>query len=223
MHQQSYVFSQEWPEVCNELGIQEDDLLIFRRMDDVFFYLTVYRNEIEIRLTRRGESQKDDVFQISMAEYYDKVFKIKGRGKQLEDGYDTVVKMNKEFQGRQHIKTSDSIAYCRSADYVKKGIKVVQNAKHTKKMTMNASKRSGDGMDAEFFNFRHKGDYRLCLPVEIVKRAGLSDKLQPLSVQNMTGDVEVYETKTELNDGRLHYVIDGWQKFMSDNELEFGH
>ncbi|KAM0040997.1 putative transcription factor B3-Domain family [Helianthus debilis subsp. tardiflorus] len=90
-------------------------------------------------------------------------------------------------------------------------------------MTMNASKRSGDGMDAEFFNFRHKGDYRLCLPVEVVKRAGLSNKLQPLSVQNITGDVEVYETKTELNDGRLHYVIDGWQKFMSDNELEFGH
>ncbi|KAF5778973.1 putative transcription factor B3-Domain family [Helianthus annuus] len=71
----SYVFSQGWPEVCNDLGIQEDDLLIFRRMDDVLFDLTVYRNEIEIRLTKIGESHKDDVFQISKDEYYDKVFK----------------------------------------------------------------------------------------------------------------------------------------------------
>ncbi|MFS7910068.1 hypothetical protein Hanom_Chr02g00101951 [Helianthus anomalus] len=68
-------------------------------------------------------------------------------------------------------------------------------------MTKNARKVYGDGMDAEFFNFSRKGDYRLCLPVEVVNRAGLSDNLQPLSVQNMIGDVEVYETKTELNSG----------------------
>ncbi|MFS8025636.1 putative DNA-binding pseudobarrel domain superfamily [Helianthus anomalus] len=91
----------------------------------------------------------------------------------------------------------------------KKPVKAIQNVKHRKKMTTNASKVSGDGMDR--------------LPVEVVKRAGLSVNLQPLSVQNMTGDVEVYETNTELNNGRLRYAVDGWRKFMSDNHLEFGH
>ncbi|KAM0071462.1 putative transcription factor B3-Domain family [Helianthus debilis subsp. tardiflorus] len=90
-------------------------------------------------------------------------------------------------------------------------------------MTKNARKVSGDGLDAEFFNFSRKGDYRLRLPVEVVNRAGLSDNLQPLSVQNMTRDVEVYETKTELNSGTLRYAFDGWRKFMADNHLEFGH
>ncbi|MFS7984294.1 putative transcription factor B3-Domain family [Helianthus anomalus] len=77
-------------------------------------------------------------------------------------------------------------------------------------------------MDPEFFNFRRKGDYRLRLHVEVVNRAGLFDNLEPLYVQNMTGDVEVYETKTELNSGTLRYVVDGWRKFMADNQLEFG-
>ncbi|KAJ0612170.1 putative transcription factor B3-Domain family [Helianthus annuus] len=89
-------------------------------------------------------------------------------------------------------------------------------------MTKNARKVSGHGIDAEFFNFSRKGDYRLRLPVEVVNRAGLSDNLQPLSVQSMTGDVEVYETKAELNSGTLRYAIDGWRKFMADNHLEFG-
>ncbi|KAJ0601492.1 putative DNA-binding pseudobarrel domain superfamily [Helianthus annuus] len=78
-------------------------------------------------------------------------------------------------------------------------------------------------MDPEFFNFSRKGDYRLRLPAEVVDRAGLSDNLQPLYVQNMTRDVEVYETKTELNGGALRYAVDGWRKFMADNQLEFGH
>ncbi|MFS7966868.1 putative transcription factor B3-Domain family [Helianthus anomalus] len=61
------------------------------------------------------------------------------------------------------------------------------------------------------------------LPVEVVNRAGLSDNLQPLYVLNMTGDVEIYETKTELNGGTLCYAIDGWRKFIADNQLVFGH
>ncbi|MFS8034669.1 putative transcription factor B3-Domain family [Helianthus anomalus] len=52
------------PEVCNDIGIQDDDLLIFKRIDDVVFDLTVYRNETEIVLTKRTESDAD-VFKIS--------------------------------------------------------------------------------------------------------------------------------------------------------------
>ena len=57
----------------------------------------------------------------------------------------------------------------------------------------------------------------------VVNRVGLSESLQPISVQNMNGDVEVYETKTELNGGTLRYAVDGWRKFMEDNQLQFGH
>ncbi|MFS7997412.1 putative transcription factor B3-Domain family [Helianthus anomalus] len=58
----SYVFSQGWPQLCNDLGIQEDDLLVFEKLDDVLFGLTVYRDEIEIRLSKKVESDEDDVF-----------------------------------------------------------------------------------------------------------------------------------------------------------------
>ncbi|KAJ0678129.1 putative DNA-binding pseudobarrel domain superfamily [Helianthus annuus] len=74
----SYVFSHGWPELCNDLGIHEDDLLLFRKLDDVFFFffdLTDYRNEIEIRLSKRVESHEDDVFLISKADYYDTLLK----------------------------------------------------------------------------------------------------------------------------------------------------
>ncbi|MFS8025630.1 putative DNA-binding pseudobarrel domain superfamily [Helianthus anomalus] len=32
----SYVFSHGWPELCNDLRIHEDDLLLFRKPDDFF-------------------------------------------------------------------------------------------------------------------------------------------------------------------------------------------
>ncbi|MFS7935998.1 putative transcription factor B3-Domain family [Helianthus anomalus] len=53
----SYVFSQGWPEVCKDLGIQEDDLLI------------------EIRLSKKVEYDEDDVFQISKVDYYETLLK----------------------------------------------------------------------------------------------------------------------------------------------------
>ncbi|KAJ0680563.1 putative transcription factor B3-Domain family [Helianthus annuus] len=71
----SYVFSQGWPEVCKDLGIQEDDLLVFEKLDDVLFGLTVYRNEIKIRLSKKLESDEDDMFQISKADYYETLLK----------------------------------------------------------------------------------------------------------------------------------------------------
>ncbi|KAM0046960.1 putative transcription factor B3-Domain family [Helianthus debilis subsp. tardiflorus] len=71
----SYVFFQGWSEVCNDLGIQEDDLLVFEKLDDVLFGLTVYRNKIEIRLSKKVESDEDDVFQISKADYYETLLK----------------------------------------------------------------------------------------------------------------------------------------------------
>ncbi|MFS7974232.1 hypothetical protein Hanom_Chr09g00866161 [Helianthus anomalus] len=43
----------------------------------------------------------------------------------------------------------------------KKRLKAVQNVKHRKKITRNARKVSGVGMDPEFFNFSNKEDYRL--------------------------------------------------------------
>ncbi|MFS7931141.1 putative transcription factor B3-Domain family [Helianthus anomalus] len=71
----SFVFSQGWPEVFKDLGIEEDDLLVFEKLDDVLFGLTVYRNEIEIRLSKKVESDEDDVFQISKADYYETFLK----------------------------------------------------------------------------------------------------------------------------------------------------
>ncbi|MFS7966168.1 putative DNA-binding pseudobarrel domain superfamily [Helianthus anomalus] len=38
----------------------------------------------------------------------------------------------------------------------------------------------------------------------------------------MTGVVEAYDVKTELNDGKPRYALDDWRKFMSDNNMKFG-
>ncbi|MFS8004475.1 putative transcription factor B3-Domain family [Helianthus anomalus] len=153
----SYVFSQGWPKVCNNLGIKADDLLIFRKLDD-------------------------DVFQLSKAEYYDNVFK--------EDDKVCISEEDPSEEGKVH-------------------------SGKPKKVDVQKSLRKRDASQLKTMQDR--------LPVEVVKRAGLSEKLQPLSVQNMTGDVEVYETKTDLNEGKLRYAIDGWRKFMTDNDLQFGH
>ncbi|MFS7960688.1 putative DNA-binding pseudobarrel domain superfamily [Helianthus anomalus] len=111
--------------------------------------------------------------------------KEKGKAKVFADVSETIENLNKECKGRQRTTKSDSIPSRPSADYVK--LKAVQNVKHRKKVTRNARKVSGVGMDPEFFNFSHKGDYRL------------------------------------LNGGTLRYAVDGWKKFMADNQLEFGH
>ncbi|KAJ0492579.1 putative transcription factor B3-Domain family [Helianthus annuus] len=70
-----YVFSQGWTQLCNDLGVQEDDL-VFEKLDDVMFGLTVYRDEVEIRLSKKVESDDDDdVFQISKADYFKTLLK----------------------------------------------------------------------------------------------------------------------------------------------------
>ncbi|MFS7977090.1 hypothetical protein Hanom_Chr10g00900061 [Helianthus anomalus] len=70
-----------------------------------------------------------------------------------------------------------------------------KNVKHTK-ITKSARKHFADVDDAEFFEFVRKGDYRLGLPVEVVKRAGLSVNMHSLGVQNMTAVVEIYDVLT---------------------------
>ncbi|KAJ0609014.1 putative transcription factor B3-Domain family [Helianthus annuus] len=74
----NYVFSQGWTQLCNDLGVQEDDLLVFEKINDVMFGLTVYRDEVEIRLSKKVESDDDDdddVIQISRADYDKALFK----------------------------------------------------------------------------------------------------------------------------------------------------
>ncbi|MFS7903548.1 hypothetical protein Hanom_Chr01g00025341 [Helianthus anomalus] len=85
----------------------------------------------------------------------------------------------------------------------KKAVKVYEYVKHTKKTTSNPRKHFGDVADSEFSKFVHKGDYRLHLPTEVVRRVGLSKNLHSLYVQNMTRVVEVYDVKTELNSCKL--------------------
>ncbi|XP_021991045.1 replication protein A 70 kDa DNA-binding subunit E-like [Helianthus annuus] len=59
------------------------------------------------------------------------------------------------------------------------------------------------------------------LPAEVARRAGLSLDLHPLKVQNMVGVVEVYDVKLELNELKPRYTLDGWRKFMTDNNLRY--
>ncbi|KAJ0883288.1 putative transcription factor B3-Domain family [Helianthus annuus] len=64
-----------WPEMCNDVGILEDDLLVFSRIDDVVFDIVVYRDETEICFSKKPESDDDSVLEISKADYVENVFK----------------------------------------------------------------------------------------------------------------------------------------------------
>ncbi|KAF5776996.1 putative transcription factor B3-Domain family [Helianthus annuus] len=66
----SYVFAKGWPEVCNDLRILDDDLLIFKRIDNVVFKLLVYRNETEILLSKNTESADDIVIEIYKVDFF---------------------------------------------------------------------------------------------------------------------------------------------------------
>ncbi|KAJ0883991.1 putative transcription factor B3-Domain family [Helianthus annuus] len=259
----NYVFSEGWTQLCNDLGVQEDDLLVFEKLNDVMFDLTVYRDEVEIRLSKKVESDDDDddVIQISRADY-DKALL---EDIEVDDNQPTSVKSTsvtvptstpKKVHVKETLKVGDGLHFTTRQDVKGKGkgklsvnrsVKVDnfnqqckgrkryttsdQTVKHPKKGSTKANKVSRIGIHPEYFDFSRKAEYRLFLffqrikrlPVEVVNRAGLSDRLQPISVQNLNGDVEVYDTKTELNRCTLRYAVDGWRKFMDDNQLQFGH
>ena len=73
----NFVFARGWPEMCKDVGILEDDLLVFSRIDDVVFEVVVYRDETEICFLKKPESDDDSVLEISKADYVKDVFKVR--------------------------------------------------------------------------------------------------------------------------------------------------
>ncbi|KAJ0548049.1 putative transcription factor B3-Domain family [Helianthus annuus] len=71
----NFVFARGWPEMCKDVGILEDDLLVFSRIDDVVFEVVVYRDEIEICFSKKAESDDDSVLGILKADYVENAFK----------------------------------------------------------------------------------------------------------------------------------------------------
>ncbi|KAJ0850774.1 putative transcription factor B3-Domain family [Helianthus annuus] len=71
----NFVFASGWPEMCNDVGILEDDLLVFSRIDDVVFEVVVYRDETKIYFLKKPESDDDSVLEISKADYVENAFK----------------------------------------------------------------------------------------------------------------------------------------------------
>ncbi|MFS7917224.1 putative transcription factor B3-Domain family [Helianthus anomalus] len=268
-----FVFAKGWPEVCNDLRILDDDLLIFRRIDNVVFELLVYRNKTEILLSKKAESDDYSVLEISKADYFendiyedDKVASL-GEGKSLQTnalpkavnsrkavkfdvectpkkrmssqlkkiqdvkkkgrvtfGRKETVKSTTKGNATLPIGTIDDIGCSSSAHKVmgKRGDNVHKKRNFTNKSTKTAKKHYAHLLDPEFFHFVRKGEYRLRLPIEVVRRACLCVDLHPLKVQNMVGVMDVYDVKAELNKGQPRYALDGWRKFMTENKLKFG-
>ncbi|KAM0056018.1 putative transcription factor B3-Domain family [Helianthus debilis subsp. tardiflorus] len=71
----NFVFARGWPEMCKDVGILEDDLLVFSRIDDVVFGVVVYRDETEICFSKKAESDDDSVLEILKAGYVENAFK----------------------------------------------------------------------------------------------------------------------------------------------------
>ncbi|KAJ0573098.1 putative transcription factor B3-Domain family [Helianthus annuus] len=71
----NFVFARGWPEMCKDVGILEDDLLVFSRINDVVFDIVVYRDETEICFSKKPESDDDSVLEISKVDYVENVFK----------------------------------------------------------------------------------------------------------------------------------------------------
>ncbi|KAF5774943.1 putative transcription factor B3-Domain family [Helianthus annuus] len=194
----NFVFASGWPEMCNDVGILEDDLLVFSRIDDVVFEVVVYRDETKIYFLKKPESDDDSVLEISKADYVENAFKdiyedeevvsvgegttvtqVKKKGKVTSERKE-MVKNRTKGNAALPVDTSDHIGCSSSVHKVKR------------------------------------------LPAEVARRAGLSLDLHPLKVQNIVGVLEVYDVKSELNGLNPRYGLDGWRKFMTDNNLRFG-
>ncbi|XP_021979607.2 uncharacterized protein LOC110875709 [Helianthus annuus] len=165
----NFVFARRWPKMCKDVGILEDDLLVFSRIDDVVFdLLDIYEDDEAVSV---GEGRT--------------VTQVKKKGKVTSERKETVKSMTKG-NAALPVDTSDHIG-CSSSAHKFKGKRAgnVQKKRNRRNnSTKTTKKHSGNLLDPEFFHFDHKGDYRLRLPAEVGRRAGLSVDLHPLKVQN---------------------------------------
>ncbi|XP_022032875.1 B3 domain-containing protein At5g57720 [Helianthus annuus] len=218
----NFVFARGWPEMCKDVGILEDDLLVFSRIDDVVFDIVVYSDETEICFSKKPESDDDSVLEISKAVYVENVFKDIYEDEEIVSVGEgrTVTQKKLRTNAECTSKRRMSSRLNKTEDVKKKG-KVTSERKETvKNMTKGNAALPVDTSDHIGCSSSAQKVKRL--PVEVVRRAGLSVDLHPLKVQNMVGVVEVYDVKSELNDLKPRYALDGWRKFMTENKLRFG-
>ncbi|XP_022004993.1 uncharacterized protein LOC110903148 [Helianthus annuus] len=158
-----------------------------------------------------------------MSSRLNKTQDVKKKGKVTSERKE-VVKNRTKGNAALPVDTSDYTRCSSSFNKVKgkRAANVQKKLNRRNKIAKTAKKHSGHPLDPEFFHFDRKGDYRLRLPAEVARRAGLSLDLHPLKVQNMVGVVQVYDVKLELNELKPRYALDGWRKFMTGNNLRFG-
>ncbi|MFS7904638.1 hypothetical protein Hanom_Chr01g00038481 [Helianthus anomalus] len=102
--------------------------------------------------------------------------------------------------------------------FVKQNVPSVGTSRLKKHSLAKKGQTGNVFVDAEFFDFTRKGEYRLCLPVEVANRAGFTKKIHSLKVQNLEGHV-VYTAKTEKNGCAKRYSVENCRQFMVDNNL----
>ncbi|MFS7945522.1 putative transcription factor B3-Domain family [Helianthus anomalus] len=72
-----YAFTDGWPTLCKRLKIFDEDLLIFNKIDNVSFQLSVYRDCIPVGLVDKVDSVDDDeVVEISHGQFVDELDKV---------------------------------------------------------------------------------------------------------------------------------------------------
>ncbi|MFS7945528.1 putative transcription factor B3-Domain family [Helianthus anomalus] len=73
----NYAFTDGWPTLCERLKIVDEDLLIFNKIDNVSFQLSVYRDCIPVGLVDKVDSVDDDeVVEISHGQFVDELDKV---------------------------------------------------------------------------------------------------------------------------------------------------
>ncbi|KAM0061217.1 putative transcription factor B3-Domain family [Helianthus debilis subsp. tardiflorus] len=213
MFHTSFVFAKGWPEVCNDLRILDDDLLIFRRIDNVVFELLVYRNEIEILLSKKAEYADDVVLEISKANYFEKAFKDI-----YED--DKVASLGEGKVFSQKLQTNALPKAVNSRKAVKFDVECSPKKRMSSRMKKIKDKKGKVISDRKEEVKNTTKGFHATLPTDTIDDIGCSSSAH--KVKNMVGVVDVYDVKTELNDGQPPYALDGWRKFMTVNNLKFG-
>ncbi|KAJ0946966.1 putative transcription factor B3-Domain family [Helianthus annuus] len=218
-----YAFTDGWPTLCERLKIVDEDLLIFNKIDNVSFQLSVYRDCIPVGLVDEVDSVDDDeVVEISHGQFVDELDKAYGThsGDIIRHELKTDKKLPDIHKGKgimikkelfKPTKTREDVVHCTFKD---KKIKQVKKSSPPKKVQAR-----NVNTESEFFDFTRKGEYRLRLPVEVANRAGFKKKRHSLNVQNLEGEVVVYTAKIEKNGTAKRYSVENWQKFMDDNNL----
>ncbi|KAJ0609072.1 putative transcription factor B3-Domain family [Helianthus annuus] len=234
----NYVFTKGCPKLFDDLGIEDDDIMLLTNTESKKFEIKIYRRGVEVVLNKKEESDDESLMEIAKDTYYKTVnFSL---GDDDDDSTDEMIsevtKKGKHVEAYYHAEVSKELI-CRTEFEMEK---VSTDGEITRKrMVKEKRKRDDHGLKiAEVegkvvaktttvekigkYDFTMKGENRMRMPANVVRAAGFRNKSHKLNVRNMKGKTIKMNVRRQKNGNAVRYAIEGWPMFMKENGLCLG-